>query len=95
MTTAASSTRPTLTRSSADRWIGGVCGGLAEYTGLDPLLWRVGAIALALMGPGVVVYLLLWVLMPTAPDHVPGPLDPAVDRLREAVRSLGNRGGRG
>jgi hypothetical protein len=42
-------------------------------------------VALTLMGPGVVVYLLLWVLMPTAPDHVPGPLDPAIDRLHSAL----------
>jgi phage shock protein PspC (stress-responsive transcriptional regulator) len=47
--------------------LGGVCGGLAEYSGVDPLLWRVGAVALALAGPGVPVYLLLWLLMPGAP----------------------------
>jgi phage shock protein PspC (stress-responsive transcriptional regulator) len=92
MTTAARpTTRPPLTRSSTDRRIGGVCGGLAEYTGIEPLLWRIGAIALVLMGPGVLVYLLLWVLMPTGPDHRPGPLDPVIDRLHEAAGSLGNR----
>jgi phage shock protein C len=77
--------RPALQRSSSDRMLGGVCGGLAAYSGLDPVLWRVGMVALTLLGPGVLVYLLLWVLMPTAPDHVPGPLDPAIDRLHTAL----------
>jgi phage shock protein PspC (stress-responsive transcriptional regulator) len=47
--------------------IGGVCGGLAEYSGIDPLLWRVGFVALALAGPGLPVYLLMWLLMPAEP----------------------------
>jgi hypothetical protein len=45
-----------------------VSGGLAEYTGIDALLWRVGFVALALAGgAGVLVYLLLWLLMPAGP----------------------------
>jgi phage shock protein PspC (stress-responsive transcriptional regulator) len=46
--------------------IGGVCGGLAEYSGVDALLWRVGFVALTFAGgSGVLVYLLLWLLMPS------------------------------
>ena len=57
-----------LRRSSSDKVIGGVSGGLAEYTGIDALLWRVGFVALAFAGgTGVLVYLLLWLLMPSAP----------------------------
>lgn len=41
-----------------------MAGGLAEYSGIDALLWRVGFVALAVMGPGVPVYLLLWLLLP-------------------------------
>ena len=59
--------RPPLRRNPTDKMIGGVCSGLAEYSGIDPLLWRVGFVALAIAGPGVPVYLLLWLLMPTAP----------------------------
>jgi phage shock protein C len=73
--------RATLRRSSTDRMLGGVCGGLAEYSGIDPVLWRVGMVALALLGPGVIVYLLLWVLMPTGPAGPQGPLDRLADRL--------------
>jgi phage shock protein C len=78
--------RPALRRSSTDRMLGGVCGGLAEYSGWDPLLWRVGMLALALIGPGIVVYLLLWVLMPTGPAGPQGPLDRLADRLHGAVQ---------
>jgi phage shock protein PspC (stress-responsive transcriptional regulator) len=58
--------------------IGGVSGGLAEYSGIDALLWRVGFVALTLAGgTGIVVYLLLWLLMPvghgTAVEKPPRP----------------------
>jgi phage shock protein PspC (stress-responsive transcriptional regulator) len=60
--------RPQLRRSRTDKILGGVNGGLAEYTGIDALLWRVGFVALTLAGgAGVVVYLLLWLLMPAGP----------------------------
>ncbi len=61
--------RPPLRRSRTDKVLGGVAGGLAEYTGIDALLWRVGFVALAFAGgTGVVVYLLLWVLAPRRQD---------------------------
>jgi phage shock protein PspC (stress-responsive transcriptional regulator) len=56
--------RPTIRRSATDKVLGGVAGGLAEYSGIDALLWRVGFVALAVMGPGVPVYLLMWLLIP-------------------------------
>lgn len=80
--------RPPLHRSNTDKLLGGVCGGLAEYSGIDPLLWRVGAVALTLLGPGLIVYVLLWVLMPPAE---PGSNDRTniadqwVERLRGAL----------
>ncbi|RBY93452.1 hypothetical protein DQ237_17705 [Blastococcus sp. TF02-8] len=61
--------RPQLRRSRTDKVLGGVNGGLAEYTGIDALLWRVGFVALTLAaGSGILVYLLLWVLLPAGPD---------------------------
>jgi phage shock protein PspC (stress-responsive transcriptional regulator) len=68
--------RPPLRRSRTDKVIGGVSGGLAEYTGIDALLWRVGFVALALAGPGVPVYLLLWLFMSA------GPRDGAAARVK-------------
>jgi phage shock protein C len=88
-------TRPELRRSGTDRMLGGVCGGLAEYSGIDAVLWRVGAVGLTVAGgAGVVVYLLLWVLLPSAPlpeGRRPGVLDPFVDRLHAAL--VGGRTG--
>src|SRR4051794_41624438 len=45
-----------LLRSTTNRVLGGVCGGFAEYTGPDPLLWRGGVIALAGLGGGRIVF---------------------------------------
>jgi phage shock protein PspC (stress-responsive transcriptional regulator) len=81
--------RPSLRRSSTDRMLGGVCGGLAEYSGIDAVLWRVGMVGLTVAGgAGVVVYLLLWVLLPSAPlpaDRSPSIVDGLVDKLHQAV----------
>ncbi|AWH97145.1 PspC domain-containing protein [Dietzia psychralcaliphila] len=53
-----------LTRSE-DRWVGGVCGGLADYFGLDPVLVRVLFVASMLLpGPQVLLYVILWFVMP-------------------------------
>ena len=50
----------TLTRSSTDRHIGGVAGGLGAYFGVDPVLFRVGfAAATLLSGVGALAYLAL------------------------------------
>ncbi|MBQ4380858.1 MAG: PspC domain-containing protein [Bacteroidaceae bacterium] len=51
--------------SSTDKKIGGVCGGIAEYFGIDPLLVRVGFLFLFFgMGCGLLLYILLWILAP-------------------------------
>jgi len=56
-----------LALSASDRKIGGVCGGIAEYFGIDPTLVRVITVVLALcFGGGLLAYLLAWVIMPQA-----------------------------
>jgi phage shock protein C len=78
--------RPQLRRSGTESMLGGVSGGLADYTGIDTVLWRVGFVALTLLGgSGILIYLLLWVLMPPAADRRPGPLDGPVERLHDAL----------
>jgi len=67
--------RPPLRRSRTDKVLGGVSGGLADYTGIDTLLWRVGFVALTFAGgTGILVYLLLWLLMPRRRDGAPAPV---------------------
>ncbi|HET7310699.1 MAG TPA: PspC domain-containing protein [Mycobacteriales bacterium] len=54
-----------LTRSRTDRMIGGVCGGLAVYSGVDVNLIRLGLVALTLFGgTGIVLYLVAWLILP-------------------------------
>jgi phage shock protein C len=83
------SARPQLHRSGTDRMAGGVCGGLADYSGIDSLLWRVGFVGLTVAGgAGILIYLLLWVLMPSSPlpaDTWPSPVERVVERLHRAV----------
>jgi phage shock protein PspC (stress-responsive transcriptional regulator) len=53
---------------SRDRSLAGVCGGIAEYFGWSSTRVRVAWILLALCGgSGVLLYLLLWLVMPAAP----------------------------
>lgn len=59
------STLNRLHRSRSDRWLGGVCGGLAEVTGLATWVWRLAIAAMFLCaGSGAVLYLLLWIFLP-------------------------------
>jgi len=55
----------TLRRSREDRMIGGVCGGLGRYAGIDPIIFRIVLAALAIFGGvGLLIYALAWLLIP-------------------------------
>ncbi len=55
-------------KSRTDRMIDGVCGGFAEYFGLDSTLVRIAWVLLALLGgAGVILYILAMIIMPKAP----------------------------
>ena len=50
-------------RSKTDRKIFGVCGGIAEYFNIDPVLIRVFFVVFTLMGgAGILIYLITWLL---------------------------------
>ncbi len=55
-----------LTRSQSKRMLGGVCGGLAEYFGVDPtvirLLWAI--LSIVTVWPGFVAYVVAWIVIP-------------------------------
>lgn len=54
-----------LVRSTSDRVVAGVCGGLAQYLGIDAVLVRIGFILFSLSGgAGVLIYLILWLIIP-------------------------------
>ncbi|MEW6704560.1 MAG: PspC domain-containing protein [Pseudomonadota bacterium] len=52
-------------RSLTDRWIGGVCGGIARITGVESWIWRLlFVVAVCFGGVGLLAYLLLWIFVP-------------------------------
>jgi phage shock protein C len=60
------STRKTLRRSRDNRVLLGICGGLGEFFGINPIWFRLGFIIAAIPGglPGILLYLLLWLIIP-------------------------------
>jgi len=66
-----------LYRSNDNRWLAGVCGGVAEYFDVDPTLIRVLFILFSfVVGGGLIVYLILWLVIPLAPDvDAPQPVE--------------------
>jgi phage shock protein C len=61
-----------LYRSENDKMIAGVCAGLAEFFGLDVSLVRLVAVLMALMGGhGLLVYAILWIVVPKVPGAYP------------------------
>lgn len=60
------STPKTLYRSETNRVIGGVAGGLGEYFEIDPTIVRIIFVLLTIFGgSGVLIYILLWILLPS------------------------------
>lgn len=71
-----------LVRSTTDRMIGGVCGGLAAYLNMDATLIRIlWVLAVVAGGTGFLVYVVLWIVLPEGPS-VPAP-PPAVQIAEE------------
>jgi phage shock protein PspC (stress-responsive transcriptional regulator) len=72
MTSPSSSTahRRPLTRSTTDKKLAGVAGGLAAHLGVDPLLVRIGFVVTTLCGgAGLLAYLGLWAFAPSEDDE--------------------------
>lgn len=60
-------TRGVLRRSRRNRWVAGVCGGLAEFFGISSFWFRLAFFILLLPGglPGLVPYIVLWLIIPS------------------------------
>jgi len=79
-----------LYRSETDKMLGGVCGGIGAYLGIDPTFVRIFFVVLAVAeGIGVWVYLLLWLLLPvegrskSGADTPPSGAEEIASRARE------------
>lgn len=81
-----------LARSRRDRVFAGVCGGLAAYMGLDPVLVRVLYVALTLLswGTGILIYLLAWIIIPVESEEASAAGAPKDESsLRDSRRIFG------
>ncbi|MCE1252971.1 MAG: PspC domain-containing protein [Anaerolineae bacterium] len=57
-------------RSQTDKMLSGVCGGLAEKFNIDSSLVRLIFVLLAIFGGhGLLIYVILWLILPVAPDN--------------------------
>ena len=55
-------------KRSKNRILGGVCGGIAAWLGWDPTIVRLAYVLISIFSaafPGIIVYLILWVIMPS------------------------------
>jgi phage shock protein C len=79
--------RPALRRSSDDRVIAGVCGGLARTVGIDAVIVRLLFVVFTLAGgSGLVLYVLAWIVMPE--DDGTTPARTSGDRAQTAAGAL-------
>lgn len=60
--------------------LGGVAGGLAEYFAIDAALVRLVAVILGVTGPGVPIYIVMWIVVPEAPRDL-GPQSSTGSRM--------------
>src|SRR5512145_2537390 len=81
-----------LHRSRSDRVLAGVSGGLAVYLNIDPLFVRLGFLILSLMqGIGIVLYLVMWLLVPNEDSSAPdsrGQVQESIGEMRSTAESL-------
>jgi len=85
-----------LVRSRSDRMLGGVCGGLGEYLGIDPTLVRLFFVLLTFgEGIGVMLYLLLWLLIPAEGSERTGSMEKTIREGAEEIAESGARRTRG
>ncbi len=91
--------KATLYRSESDRILGGVCGGLGTYFGLDSTLVRLFFVLLFLgNGIGILAYTLLWIVMPAesseyAQRNIEDNLKASSEHFRKRVQTMGEEFG--
>lgn len=79
----------TLRRSRSDRVISGVCGGLGHYLGVDPVLIRIVAVALAFAsGFGIVAYVIAWIAVPESADGPEAVRPPAASAALAVIAGV-------
>lgn len=60
--------------------IGGVCAGLGEYLKADPTIIRLVFVLLALTGSGVLLYIVMWFIVPIKPGEELASVEPEAEQ---------------
>lgn len=80
-----------LYRSETDYVLGGVCGGLGEYLGIDPLFIRIFFIAWTILGElSVLIYFVLWLIIPRGISAAPFRVEDLGSRFRQVGLEIGS-----
>jgi len=82
-----------LYRSKKDRMIGGVCGGIAEYFDIDPVLVRIIAVlTIFANGIGIIAYIIAWIIIPQNPEQVSEKKEGGLrEKAEETIQNIGER----
>src|SRR5690349_17999061 len=78
-----------LMRSRSDKIIAGVASGIGQYLAVDPVIVRLAFVALCLTGVGVLLYPILWLVMPLEGSQGPAPAQ-AFDEMRQQAMRVGD-----
>jgi phage shock protein C len=78
-----------LMRSRTDKIIAGVAGGIGQYLAVDPVLVRLAFVALAFTGVGVLLYPVLWLIMPIE-GGTRATRNQAFDEMRQQAQRVGD-----
>lgn len=81
-----------LMRSRTDKIIAGVAGGIGQYLAIDPVLVRLAFVALCFAGVGVLLYPILWLVMPLEGSSRAAP-EQALDEMRQQAMRVGDEVG--
>ncbi len=87
-----------LYRSQKEKMVGGVCGGLAIYFDIDPVIVRIlFVVAVFMGGSGILAYILCWIIIPGEPvvAAVATPVQPAASEPLQTPQSVQESGHRG
>jgi phage shock protein C len=83
-------------RSEKNRILGGVCGGLGQYFGIDPTILRIIFVLLTVFGgSGLLIYLVLWLILPAESqtefnkDHLKNNMNEVKDKVNQFAHDLG------
>ncbi len=78
-----------LYRSRHNKIIAGICGGIAEYFDIDPVIVRLLMVLLFIYGVGLIIYILGWIMIPQEPAEMPQEEVIDVDEEKKRREKLG------